>query len=77
MGKFRQFFTEVSARDRSIFTFPDDNFSKYHWVFTKLGVCIDIIDIYFGIANGRISSIFDKVICPQHIRILLSRQELE
>ena len=28
MGKFRQFFTELSARDTSIFSFPDDNLSK-------------------------------------------------
>ena len=25
MGKFRQIFTELSARDRPIFSFPDDN----------------------------------------------------
>ena len=28
MGKFRQFFTELSARDMPIFSFPDDNLSK-------------------------------------------------
>ena len=28
MGKFRQIFTEFSARDTPIFSFPDDNFSK-------------------------------------------------
>ena len=28
MGKFRQFLTELSARDVPIFSFPDDNFSK-------------------------------------------------
>ena len=25
MGKFQQIFTELSARDTSIFSFPDDN----------------------------------------------------
>ena len=25
MGKFRQFFTELSARDTLLFSFPDDN----------------------------------------------------
>ena len=25
MGKFRQIFTELSARDTPIFSFPDDN----------------------------------------------------
>ena len=29
MGKFRQIFTELSARDTLIFLFPDDNLSKH------------------------------------------------
>ena len=28
MGKFRKIFTELSARDTSIFSFPEDNLSK-------------------------------------------------
>ena len=44
-----------SCLNTSVFSFLDDNFTKYEWVFTKLGVCIDIVDICFGIANGRIS----------------------
>ena len=28
MGNFRQIFTELSARDTPIFSFPDDNLSK-------------------------------------------------
>ena len=27
---------------------------------------IDIVEIWFGIANGQILSIFDRVICPRH-----------
>ena len=27
---------------------------------------IDILEIWFGIANGQMSSIFDRVICPLH-----------
>ena len=54
------------------FSFPDDNLSKYQWIFTKLGVCIDIVEIWFGIANGQISSIFDGVICPRHAHIFVS-----
>ena len=46
----------------SIFSFLEDNFSK--WIFTKLGMCIDIVEIWFGIANGQIWSVFDRVICP-------------
>ena len=36
------------------YSFPDDNLSKHQWIFTKLGMCIDIVDIWFGIANEQI-----------------------
>ena len=39
------------------FSFPDDNLSK-QWIFTKLGMCTDIVEIWFGIVNAQISSIF-------------------
>ena len=71
MGKFRQFW-QLSAQDRPVFSFPDDNFSKYQWIFTKHGVCIDVVEICFGIADGQILSILDRVICQHYIRILLS-----
>ena len=38
------------------FPFPDD---KHRRIFTKLGMCIDIVEIWFGIANGHISSKFE------------------
>ena len=41
------------------FSFLDDNLSKHQWIFTKLDMCIDIVEIWFGIANGQILSIFD------------------
>ena len=50
----------------SIFSFLSDNLSKYQWIFTKLDMCIDIVDFRIGIANGQISSILDGVICPPH-----------
>ena len=40
------------------FSFPDANLTKHQWSFTKLGMCIDIVEIWFGIANGQISSNF-------------------
>ena len=55
MGKFRQLLTELSARDTPIFSFPDDNLSKRQWIFTKFSMCIDIVEIWLGIANGQIS----------------------
>ena len=52
----------------SIFSFSDDNLIKHQWTFTILGMCIDIVEIWFGIAYGQISSIFNIVICPPHVR---------
>ena len=48
----------------SVFLFLVDNLSKYQWIFTKLGMCIDIVEIWFGIANGQILLIIDRVTCP-------------
>ena len=50
-------------------SFPDDNLSKHQWIFTKFGMCIDIVKIWFGIANGQISSNFDRVTCPRDAHI--------
>ena len=44
----------------SVFSFLDDNLGKYQWISTILGLCIDIVEIWFGIANRHISSIFDS-----------------
>ena len=74
MGKFRQIFTALSAQDMPIFSFPDDNLSKYQGILTKLAICIDIKEIWFGIANGQISSNFYGVICPRHAHIFVSRR---
>ena len=40
----------VSVRRPSVclFLFPDDNLSKRQWIFTKLGMCIDTEEIWFG-----------------------------
>ena len=44
IGKFVNFW-QLSAQDMSVFSFLDNNFSKCQWIFTKLCVCIDIMDI--------------------------------
>ena len=54
MAKFHQVLMELSAGDTSIFSFPDDNLGKHQWIFTKLGMCIDIVEVWFGVANGQI-----------------------
>ena len=51
---------QLSARHMSLFLFLDDNLSKYQSIFTKCGMCIDIMEICFGIANGQILSVFDS-----------------
>ena len=40
----------------SIFSFPDDNLWKYKLISSKPGVCVDIVEIWFGIANWQILS---------------------
>ena len=59
-GKFRQSLRELSARDTPKFSFPDDNLYKCQGILTKLGTCIDI-KVWFGIANGQISSMLTEL----------------
>ena len=56
-----------------MFSFPDDNFSKLQGIFNKLTICIDIKEIWFGIANGQILSNFYGVICPRHAHFFCFR----
>ena len=51
----------MSVRPSVRFSFPDDNLSKHQWILTKHGMCIDIVEIWFGIANGQISSNFTEL----------------
>ena len=46
----------VVRRPSVRFSFPDDNLSKHRRIFTKLGMCIGIVEIWFAIANGQISA---------------------
>ena len=50
----------VSACPSICISFLDDKLSKHKWIFTKFGMCIDIVEIWFGIANGQFSSNFDE-----------------
>ena len=49
-----------------MFSFPDDYLIKCQGILTKLGTCIDMKEIWFGIANGQILPMFDRVICLRH-----------
>ena len=66
IGKSRDFLTKLSACDTSVFSFQDNNLSKSQCICTKLDMCIDVGEIWFGIANRQISSVFDRVIWPRH-----------
>ena len=41
-------FTLVSRLSSVRFSFPDDNLSKHQWIFTKLDMCIDIVEIWLN-----------------------------
>ena len=69
MGKVCIFLTELPANDTTIFLFPNENLSKCQWIFTKLSMCIDIMEIWFGITNGQTATILKSVICLWHIHI--------
>ena len=47
MGKFRKILTDLSAEDTPIFSFPDNNLRKWQGILIKLGMCIDIRQIWF------------------------------
>ena len=64
----RQSYVRPSVR----FSFPDDNLSKHQLIFTKFVMSIDIVTIWFGIANGQISSNFGGLICPRHAQSFVS-----
>ena len=69
MGKFHQFLTVICRQHAYIFV-SRRQFSKCQWIFTKLGTCIDIVEILFGIANGQVLSICDSClsVTQQHFR---------
>ena len=47
MGKFRQIFMELSARDTPIFPFLDDNLSKLQGILTKLAILEVLLETLF------------------------------
>ena len=42
-------------------SFPDDNLSKHQWIFTKLGMCIDIVEIWLGLLMGKFRQFFTEL----------------
>ena len=52
-GQISSNFDRVICPRHAIFLFPNDNLRKCQGILTKLGTCIDIKEIWFGIANGK------------------------
>ena len=63
MGKFHQILTDYLP---IFFFILGQNLSKSQGILTKLGMCIDMKEIWFRIANGQVSLMFDSVICLRH-----------
>ena len=64
MGKLRQFLTEWSALDTSVLSFQVFDLHKSQWIFTKLDMCIDIVEICLGLLMGKFRQFVN--ICPRH-----------
>ena len=43
------------------FSFTDDNLSKHQWIFTKLGMCIDIVEVWFGLLMDKFRKFFTEL----------------
>ena len=55
----------------SVFSFPNNNLSKYQWIFTKLGTWIDILKCCFGMnlySTCTVKSTCLKVFVLTHYR---------
>ena len=47
MGKVLSIFDRSYLPATSLVSFTGNNFSKYHWIFTTLGMCINIVEVFF------------------------------
>ena len=50
-GQICQFLTGLSACDTFVFLFLDNNLGRSQWIFTKLDVCIDVVESWFGMGK--------------------------
>ena len=72
MSIFRHFLTEFSARKHPYFHFRTIALVN-SWIFTKFDMCIDAVEIWFGIAHWQISSILTEFcfVCLYIVYIVL------
>ena len=52
------------------FSFPDDNLRKHEKIFTKLGMCIDIVEMGLGLLMGKFRQIFKELSACDYGRVL-------
>ena len=61
MGKFRQIFTELSAQDTPIFSFPDDNLVNNKGFSSNLLYALTLRRSGLGLVMGKFSQIFTEL----------------
>ena len=61
MGKFRQFLTELSARDTPIFSFPDENLVNNKGFSSNLLYALTLRRSGFGLLMGKFRQIFTEL----------------
>ena len=61
MDKFRQFFTELSARDTPIFSFPDDNLVNNKGFSSNLLYALTLRRSGLGLLKGKFRQIFTEL----------------
>ena len=60
--------------DTPIVSFPDDNLSKRQCIFTKLGMCIDIVRSGLGLLKGKFRQILTELSAQNMPIFSFSRQ---
>ena len=48
----------MSVRSMVVYPLFPDMISKYQWIFTKHGMCIDIVEFWLGLLMGKFSQFF-------------------
>ena len=71
MGKFRQFLTELSSCNMSVFSFPDNYINGF---LPNLVCALILWRSGLGLLMSKFCLFFYGVICSQYICVLLSRQ---
>ena len=60
MGKFIRL-TELSSHDTSVFSFPDNNFSKYQWIFFNLVCALILWRSALGLLIGKLGQFLTEL----------------